>query len=165
MKSVMIVNRTRDSVLGSKVGVADRWWLRARGFLRRPEPRDGEGLLLSPCRAVHMVGMGFALDIVFIDRLGKVLAVYPNLVPGRRSSWHYRARYALELPVGSIEATGTAVGDLIAWLPFEANGNGNGVTPLRTSASASDNGKSESPDRVPPAAASFVETHAYRGTA
>ena len=160
MKSVTIVNRTRDSVLGSRVAVADRWWLRARGFLRRPEPRDGEGLLLSPCRAVHMVGMGFALDIVFVDRLGRVLAVYPNLAPGRRSSWHIRARYALELPVGTIEATGTAVSDLIAWLPVDARGNG--TPPFRANIGSD---RTDTPTGSQPVEASLEETRGRRGTA
>lgn len=160
MKSVTIINRTRDSVLGSKVGVADRWWLRARGFLRRPEPGEGEGLLLSPCRAVHMVGMNFALDIVFIDRLGRVLAVYPNLAPGRRSGWHLRARYALELPVGSIAATGTAVGDSIAWLPADANGNGAAL-----SVASSGVKKPSAANSRQPVSADQKKTPARRGTA
>jgi hypothetical protein len=115
MRSVTIVNRTRESVLGTKVGLADRWWLRARGFLRRPEPCEGEGLLLNPCRAVHMVGMTFPLDIVFVDRHGRVLGLYPELQPGRRSRWHGAAKYALELRAGTIDATRTEVGDLVAW--------------------------------------------------
>jgi hypothetical protein len=115
MRSVTILNRTRESVLGTKVGLADRWWLRARGFLRRPEPREGEGLLLNPCRAVHMVGMTFALDIMFVDRHGRVLALYPELQPARRSRWHATAKYAIELPSGTIEATRTEIGDLVAW--------------------------------------------------
>jgi uncharacterized protein len=125
MKTVVIVNRTRDSVLASNVGVADQWWLRARGFLGRPEPKSGEGLLLSPCRAVHMVGMPYALDVLFLDRKGAVIALYPALGPGRRSSWHARARYAVEVTVGSIAASRTGIGDLIAWLPGDrASGNG-----------------------------------------
>lgn len=117
MKSVSIVNRTRESVLGRDIRVADRWWQRARGFLRNPEPGQGEGLLLSPCRAVHMMGMKFPLDVVFVDRGGRVIALYPRLAPRRRSRWHLTARYALELPVGTIDATGTRVGDFVAWLP------------------------------------------------
>lgn len=120
MKLIGIVNRTRDSVLGSRVGIADRWWLRARGFLRRPEPAEGEGLLLNPCRAVHMVGMSFPLDVVFVDRGGHVLALYPDLGPGRRSAWHRTARYALEVPTGTIAASGTEVGDLVTWVPAES---------------------------------------------
>jgi len=117
MRYVSIVNRTRESVLGSNVGVADRWWQRARGFLRKPEPREGEGLLLNPCRAVHMVGMNYPLDVVFVDRHGRIIALYPQLAPGRRSNWHRRAKYAIELPAGTIEATGTHVGDIMTWLP------------------------------------------------
>jgi uncharacterized membrane protein (UPF0127 family) len=122
MRLVTIVNRTRESVLGANVGVADSWWRRARGFLRRPEPREGEGLLLNPCRAVHMVGMSFSLDVVFVDRHGRVLALYPALAPGRRSGWHGAAKYAIELPVGTIEATRTEIGDLVAWQQQGATG-------------------------------------------
>jgi len=126
MKRVAIMNRSRESVLGTRVGLADRWWLRARGFLGRPQPREGEGLLLSPCRAVHMVGMDFPLDVVFLDRHGRVLALYPGLRPGRRSGWHGRAKYAIEVPTGTIEATGTQIGDLVAWLPENSAAGSNG---------------------------------------
>lgn len=121
MKTVTIVNRTRNSVLGTRIGVADQWWQRARGFLRRPEPREGEGLLLSPCRAVHMVGVAFPLDIIFVNRHGEVLALYAQLSPGRRSGWHRRAKYALEVPAGTIHGTDTRVGDVIAWSASEAD--------------------------------------------
>jgi hypothetical protein len=119
MRTVSIVNRTRNSVLGTCIGVADQWWQRARGFLRRPEPREGEGLLLSPCRAVHMVGMAFPLDVIFVNRHGEVLALYAGLSPGRRSGWHRRAKYALEVPAGTIDSTDTRVGDVIAWSTSE----------------------------------------------
>lgn len=136
MKSVRIVNRTRDSVLGGRVGLADGWWQRVRGFLRRPEPRHGEGLLLSPCRAVHMVGMSFPLDVIFLDRHGHVVAQYPHLKPGRSTAWHRRAKYALELPQGTIDATGTQEGDHVAWLMAETAFPGNGSVRAQADASA-----------------------------
>lgn len=122
MKRLRIVNRTRDSILGTRVGLADQWWQRARGLLGRPQPGKGEGLLLSPCRAVHMLGMRYALDVLFLDRHGKVTASYPDLRPGRRTGWHTTARYALEVPTGTIEATGTRDGDLVAWLSADTAG-------------------------------------------
>lgn len=129
MRHLRIVNRTRDSILGTRVGLADQWWQRARGLLGRPEPAEGEGLLLSPCRAVHMLGMRYPLDVLFLDRQGQVTASYPDLRPGRRTGWHGSARYALEVPAGTIEATGTREGDLVAWLPAEPPGaNGDGET-------------------------------------
>jgi hypothetical protein len=120
MKSVQIMNRTREALLGTRVDLADSWWQRVRGFLRRPEPQQGQGLLLSPCRAVHMIGMAYPLDILFLDRHGQVVAQYPELKPGRSTSWHARAKYALELPRGTITATGTQQGDHVVWLMTDA---------------------------------------------
>ncbi len=116
---IRVLNKTRGSVLGSRVELADRWWLRVRGFLRRPRPDRGEGILLSPCRAVHTVGLGFPLDVIFIDRDGGVVALYPSLRPGRFTRFHRSAEYALELPAGTIDATATVEADSIAWLPAE----------------------------------------------
>ena len=56
MSTLRVVNRTRGAVVGSRVQVADRFWSRLRGFLGRPQPSPGEGLLLTPCDGVHMFG-------------------------------------------------------------------------------------------------------------
>jgi hypothetical protein len=66
-----------------------------------------------------MVGMAFPLDVIFVNRHGEVLALYAGLSPGRRSGWHRRAKYALEVPAGTIESTDTRVGDVIAWSTSE----------------------------------------------
>jgi uncharacterized membrane protein (UPF0127 family) len=93
--------------------MADRWWRRLLGLLGREPLSQGEGLLLRPCRAVHMIGMSQSLDVAFLDASGRVVAVYPGLPPGSRTSWHGRARDALELPPGTLAATGTIEGDTI----------------------------------------------------
>lgn len=106
-------NRTRHATLAQRVMVADSWWLRLRGLLFRPPLGPGDGLMLVPCRAVHMAGMRYPIDVVFLGPDGAVVALYPDLPPGARSSFHRAARSALELPAGTIAATGTAVGDVI----------------------------------------------------
>ena len=106
-------NTTRGVTVAERVIVADRWWLRLRGLLFRPPLGPGKGLLLSPCRAVHMAGMRYPIDVLFLGPDGGVVALYPDLPPGGRSRWHRNAASALELPAGTIAATGTAVGDII----------------------------------------------------
>jgi uncharacterized protein len=69
--------------------------------------------MLRPCRGVHMVGMSFPLDVAFLDRQGGVVASYHALGPGQRSGWHAEACDALELPAGTLVATGTVQGDTI----------------------------------------------------
>ena len=111
-----IMNRTRGTVLGTRVNLADSWWLRLRGFLFRPEPRVGEGILLTPCNAIHTWGMTFALDVIFLDAGGQVLEVIEGLPPGTTPDRVPGGRYVLEVPVGTIKATGTSVGDHFSWM-------------------------------------------------
>jgi len=113
-------NRERGSVLGTAVGVADRWWPRLRGLLGRPGLREGEGLLLTPCRSIHMFGMSFPLDVAFTDPRGTVVAAYAALPPGARTRWHRQAKHALELPAGTLAASGTRPGDTLTWTPAPA---------------------------------------------
>lgn len=120
MRTMRVTNTERGVVLGTSVRLADRWWPRMRGFLGRPAPTPGEGLLLTPCQAVHMFGMRFSLDIVFLDRDGVVVAVYEDLAPGKRTRVETKAIHALELPAGTVTATGTECGDRVAWVPSES---------------------------------------------
>ena len=113
MRHVRAVNPARGSVLGTRIGLADRWWLRLRGLLGREALSAGEGLILRPCRAIHMRGMAFPLDVAFLDRSGAVVAAYHSIPPGARTRWHKAARDALELPAGTLVASGTAIGDTI----------------------------------------------------
>lgn len=117
MKTLRVRNLDRDAVLGTSVGLADGWWSRGRGLLGRRPLLPGQGLLLSPCRSVHMFGMRFPVDVVFVRPDGRVLVGYPDLAPGRRTPWHRDARHALELPAGTIAATGTCPGDRLTWAP------------------------------------------------
>lgn len=117
MKRLRVENRTRGCLLGGDVGLADGWWLRLRGLLGRPALRPGEGLLLTPCNSVHMHGMRYPLDVAVLAPDGAVVAVYPGLPPGGRTRWHRGARHTLELPAGTLVATGTRVGDRLAWAP------------------------------------------------
>lgn len=112
-------NISRGTLLGKRIRHARRWWQRLRGLLGRRSIGDGEGLLLEPCRAVHMMGMRFPLDIAFVDRQGVVVAVYADLAPGRRTRYHHAARAALEVPVGILASTGTVPGDRLTYVTQE----------------------------------------------
>ena len=115
MKYLRAANRARGSILGTRIGLADRWWQRLRGLIGRSELEPGEGLVLRPCRAVHMAWMSFPIDVAFLDRRGEVVATYHALAPGARSSWHSSAVDALELPPGTLARTGTVNGDTIVY--------------------------------------------------
>jgi hypothetical protein len=110
-----IENRTRTTVLGSRVTLAASWFSRLRGFLGRPEPLPGEGILLTPCNSIHTFGIQFDLDVLFLDEQGKVLKLIRGLRPWRFTRRVRQAEYVLEVPPGVIHQSGTHVGDLLTW--------------------------------------------------
>jgi uncharacterized membrane protein (UPF0127 family) len=113
MRYVRIQNLTRGVSLADRAGLADTFWLRLRGLLGRPALGEGEGLLITPCRAVHMKGMKYAIDVAFLDLQGRVVAAISELKPGAKSGWQRGAKHALELPAGVLRETGTRVGDAV----------------------------------------------------
>ncbi|MGH2805517.1 MAG: DUF192 domain-containing protein, partial [Thermoleophilaceae bacterium] len=61
--------------------------------------RPGPALLLPGCRSVHTFGMRFALDLVWLDRRGRVLAIDEGVPPCRVRS-RRDAAAVLEVPAG-----------------------------------------------------------------
>ncbi len=110
MEKVLIRNRTRNAVLAEAADLAGTSAMRRRGLLGRESLSRGEGLWIVPCEAVHSVGMRFPIDVVFLDRKRVVRKVREALF-GWRISGCLSAHSVVELPAGTVQATGTRVGD------------------------------------------------------
>ena len=110
MRTVVIVNETKDTTLataewrGTVIG-------RARGLLGRGGLGAGEGIVIDPCSSVHMFFMRFALDVVYVDREGRVVKTVAGLRPFRLSVGGRKAHQTIELAVGTIAKSGTEPGD------------------------------------------------------
>jgi len=107
-------NVTRGAVVASGVCVARSWWSRLRGLMLAPELRPGEGLLILRCRSIHTHFMRFPIDALFLDGEGRVVAAAEAMRPWRISRHYAAARDVLELPAGTIAATGTRSGDRVS---------------------------------------------------
>lgn len=82
---------------------ADRFFSRLAGLLALPRLQPGQGLLLVPCASVHTAFMGYAIDVVFLDRAGIVQKIVPHLQPWRMAACA-GAHQTLELAAGQAEA-------------------------------------------------------------
>ena len=100
--------------------MASTLWSRFLGLMGRRELPAEAGLWLTGTNGIHMFFMRFAIDVVFLGRpradgARLVLAVRPALRPWLGIVPLVRgADGALELPVGTIERTGTAPGDRVS---------------------------------------------------
>jgi len=98
-----------------RVTVARSFMSRLVGLLGRRALGADQGLLLLPCNNVHTFFMRFAIDVVFIDREGLVLAVVPQLGPWRVAAAR-RAHACLELAAGTADRLSLAPGQRIPQL-------------------------------------------------
>ena len=96
--------------------MADRWWSRLRGLLgRAPLAADGsEALLIRPCASVHTLGMGYPLDLVFLDREGAVLGWREQLRPWRAAACR-NAAVTVEFHGGALQRLQPRQGEYWRW--------------------------------------------------
>jgi uncharacterized membrane protein (UPF0127 family) len=113
-------NETRGTVLAAQLESADSLWAKFMGLMGRASLPAESGLWLPASNGIHMMFMRFAIDAVFVgkpdaDGARPVVSVHARLRAWRGLVPLVRgANGVLELPVGTIAASGTAVGDRIA---------------------------------------------------
>ena len=119
-------NLTRGTVLAADLESADSLWAKFVGLMGRAALPAGGGLWLPESNGIHMMFMRFAIDAVFVGKADAdggrpVLAVREQLPAWRGLVPFVRGAHGVvELPIGTIAATGTAIGDRIAIGPQPA---------------------------------------------
>lgn len=82
--------------------VAESAFDRMRGLLGRASLPPGTGLLLRPCRSIHMWFMRFPIDAAFLDSELRVLKVSRQLQPWRLAFAPRGTRCVLETAAGAL---------------------------------------------------------------
>ena len=114
---------TRFALLGDGIETARTPLERSRGLLGTVKLPRGGGLWIVPCRSIHSFGMRYEFDALFLDHDGKVVGSHPRFRRNRISRIFWKARGVLELPLGTINRTFTALGDEVV---FQTTGGGAG---------------------------------------
>jgi uncharacterized membrane protein (UPF0127 family) len=108
-----VTNQTRGTLLTERCRIARSLKDRTIGLLGTNGLAAGHGLWIERSPSIHMFFMRYAIDVVFIDRHGRVVRVVENLRPWRIVAWVRGARDCIELPAGSVRPTGTVAGDVL----------------------------------------------------
>ena len=112
-------NLDRGTLQAERLETASSFGGKLMGLMGRPSLPAGDGLWLPGGNGIHMMFMRFPIDAVFVSKPGadgsrtvrsvrRGLRAWTGLVP-----WVSGAHGVLELPVGTIEASGTTVGDRV----------------------------------------------------
>ena len=103
----------RGRALDTDISLASTFWSRLKGLAWAAPPPGKWGLLISPCSSIHMVGMYYPLEIVFISKENTVLKICENIRPWSGFCFCSRAQFALEWLPGSAASYGIHVGDTL----------------------------------------------------
>lgn len=112
-----VYNSSKNNLIADNVKVAQNFFTRSFGLLLRKSISDGEGLIIKPCCSIHTFFMKFPIDVLFIERNGKIEALYQNVQPWRILPIHLNSHFVIELASGTICAKNIEKENLIIILP------------------------------------------------
>ena len=83
---------------------------RRRGLLGRDRLDPGAALVIAPCNSIHTFFMRFAIDVVFVDRAGRVRKIVRAVRPWRMAAAMF-AYAVIEFGAGGLEGCDIERGD------------------------------------------------------
>ena len=111
-------NLTRNESLAEKAQLADSGWARIKGLIGCAS-RDfigGMALWIRPSQGIHTFGMAFPIDVVYVNAKRRVVRIYSRLPPNRIAALSLKTWSIIELPAGTLEQTGTQIGDQLEFV-------------------------------------------------
>jgi len=115
MERFRVVNQSRGTILADRAQRATGFFERFLGLMGRSALLPGDGLQLLPCNGIHTCFLRQPIDVLFLDGRGVVQRTYQGLPPWRVTSVYAGVRSVLELPAGTLDATGTQAGDSLTF--------------------------------------------------
>ncbi len=108
------LTRANDGRVIQNISKTSNFIERMLGLLGSPALKKDEGLLIVPCSSVHTFGMGYAIDLVFLDKQWNIVKTVNALKPWRISASR-SANMVLELATGSLEQLQLTNGQKLEW--------------------------------------------------
>jgi protein-S-isoprenylcysteine O-methyltransferase Ste14/uncharacterized membrane protein (UPF0127 family) len=112
---VSLYNKKNGESYPYQVVKANNIMTRMIGLLgsRKPDPK--KVLYISPCASIHTFGMSYPIDVIFVDKNGKILHIDENLKPNKISKTIPSAAGVLEFAPGAIKKMKIETGDQLGF--------------------------------------------------
>ena len=97
-----------SQLIMNDIEVANTFYKRLRGMIRRPI----SALYIPRCNSIHTYFMHKAIDVLFLDKTGKILFISRNVGSKQLRMWR-RAAHVLELEANMAEHFGLSEGQYL----------------------------------------------------
>jgi uncharacterized membrane protein (UPF0127 family) len=113
-----LVERGTGCVVVERLAIAEGFGSRLVGWQFRRRPPRGFGLLLVPCPSIHTCFLRFAIDLLALDRVGRVIDVRHDVRPWRLVLLARSTFAVVEIPSGE-EGGKVGIGTMLRLVPPE----------------------------------------------
>ena len=111
MKKIIIIKNNK--VITKNAELADSFFSRFRGLMFRKSIAEDYALYITPCNQIHMLNMRFAIDVIYLDKNGRVVKIDMNVQPNKICKTVKNAHSVIEMKSFASENFGINIGDMI----------------------------------------------------
>jgi uncharacterized membrane protein (UPF0127 family) len=112
VQEVALMNARSGVMVAATTELAVTRSARNKGLLERTALDPSAAFVLAPCMMIHTAFMRFAIDVIFIDRGGRIVRIVRDLAPWRMAA-SFGAYATVELAAGALAARDVAIGDTL----------------------------------------------------
>ena len=105
-----IINPDTKAIIAEHAELADNVFSRMKGLLFRDSLDTSAALIIKPASSLHTFFMRFSIDIIFLDKQGKILKLSRNVPPSKFVLSVFGAKCAVEFPTGTIDKFSLSIG-------------------------------------------------------
>lgn len=116
----LLRNASTGEILATRVERATSFVQRALGLLPRAEVASDEGLWFDRCNAVHTIGMRARIDLIFLNRDGRVVELRPKVAPFQPVIICLKAKSVVELGAGALAEHDVLLNDQLELVSHDA---------------------------------------------
>lgn len=105
-----LVIQESGHLVGYRIAEAYSFLRRLKGLMLTNALSEGHGLHIRPCRAVHSFFMKYSIDVLHLDRAGRIVGMEKQLKPGHLGTTFRGTHSVVELPAGMLEQLEVQIG-------------------------------------------------------
>lgn len=113
MKKCSVTDITKGIQILESAEMADSFTTRLKGLTGRMQLEESCGMIIKPCRSIHMIGMRFDIDVLFVNKNEEICHIIAPLKRMKISPYIAKAKYVIECPAGTVHDKNIEVGDKV----------------------------------------------------